>query len=92
MTTQEFSGVLSVCGTKEVDGWAVVPDGRHLTVHVASGGVGLTVTRIVKAQIAGSQVRLHTSKEETYVVSVNDIFACAFEDTDKRATRKAGFV
>ncbi len=92
MTTEEFSEVLSLCGAKEKDGWAMVPEGRHLTVHLASGGVGLTIGRIVKVRAHGAQVQVHTSKEETYVVSAADVFACAFEDVEKRSTRKAGFV
>ena len=91
MTTEEFSEVLNLCGAKDVEGWSMIPEGRHLTLHLASGGVGLTIGRIIKVRQSAVQLQVHTAKEETYVVSVKDVFACAFEDSEKRTARRAGF-
>lgn len=92
MTTEELQEVLSLCEAQEVNGWFEVPEGRQLGVHLASNGVGLTINRITKVRRRADQVQVHTVREETYIFSVSDLFACAFEDKDKRENRKAGFI
>jgi len=92
MTIQELQEVLSLCSAQEVNGWFEVPEGRHPAVHLASNGVGLAINRIVKLRHLRGQVQVHTAREETYVFSIENAFACAFEDKDKRESRKAGFI
>jgi hypothetical protein len=91
MTSDDFQGILSLCEVTRVDGWAQLPEGRLLTLHLASGGVGLTVSRITQLREVGTQIQVRTARDETYVFALADAFACGFEDSGSKA-RKAGFV
>lgn len=91
MTKEELNEVLNLCEARESEGWSVMPDGRFLTLHLASAGVGLTVSRIMRLRWLGAQLQTLTARDETYVFSVSEVFAGAFEDSGSKA-RKAGFV
>lgn len=91
MTKEELKEILKLCEARESEGWSILPDGRFLTLHLANGGVGLTVSRITRLRWLGAQLHALTAREEAYVFSVNDVFAGAFEESGSKA-RKAGFV
>jgi hypothetical protein len=92
MTEAQFAALLKTAETKKAsDGWHVVPDGRHLTLHVARGGAGMSVPRVERLRLVDDTVYARTTREEVYLVSLDDIFAAAAE-SPKKGTRKAGFV
>ncbi len=90
MTKEQLSEVLALCDAQEKDGAREIPQGRHLTLHLASGGVGLTVARVTSISETGGQLQARTAKGETYFFALSDVFACALEAKGE-ATRKAGF-
>jgi hypothetical protein len=90
MTNEVFQSVLKLCEASPKEGWLELPDGRQLTVHLASGGVGLTITRITRLRTEGPQVEVRTLRDETFVFVLTDAFACAFEDSSSKS-RRAGF-
>lgn len=91
MTLEELKSVLSAGGAINDGEWDCLPEGRTVTLHVACSGVGLTVARVVAVKFASPLLHARTSREELYVVSTADVFACAF-DAGGVQGRKAGFV
>lgn len=90
MTNEVFQSVLKLCEASQKDGWQQLPEGRQLTVHLASGGVGLTISRITRVRTEGPQVEVRTLRDETFVFVLPDAFACAYEDSGSKS-RRAGF-
>lgn len=91
MTLEELKSVLGAGGATTDGEWDQLPEGRTATLHVACNGVGLTVPRVVAVKFASPLVYARTSREEMFVVSTADVFACAF-DAGSVQGRKAGFV
>jgi hypothetical protein len=75
---------------KGPEGWQVMPEGRHLTLHVASGTAGLTIGRVERVRVADGIPQARTTKDEVYVVALDQVYAGAAEAPQKGA-RKAGF-
>ena len=90
MTNEVFQSVLKLCEVSPKEGWQQLPEGRQLTIHLASGGVGLTISRITRVRAEGPHVEVRTLRDETFVFVLSDAFACAFEDSGAKA-RRAGF-
>jgi len=76
---------------KEKDGWFALPEGRHLTLHVAFNGAGLNISRVSALKRDGELVHARTVKDEVFIVAISDVFAGAVEAPASSA-RKAGFV
>ncbi len=75
------------------DGWFTLPEGRLMTLYVAHNGVQLTVAKVEALKNSGSIVRARSSKGETFLLSLEDIFAAAFDaGTESSAARKTGFL
>ena len=92
MTEQHFSALLATAEAKKAsDGWVKPPEGRFLTLYVAFNGASLTVSRIESVKSETGLVRAKTTKGETYVLALADIFAGAV-DAASTTGRKAGFV
>lgn len=91
MTTEQLQQVLEMCEAQTADGWAKMPEGRLLTLHLASGGVGLTIARITSIKLGGAQVVARTARDETFVFALENVFASAFDEPSNKG-RKAGFV
>jgi hypothetical protein len=91
MTNEVFQSVLKLCEVAPKDGWLLLPEGRQLTVHLASNGVGLTISKISRLRTEGAQVEVRTLRDETFVFVLTDAFACAFEDSTGGKARRAGF-
>ncbi len=95
MTEEMLRAVLDTANAKTdgKDGWATLPSGRLMTLHVAHNGVPLTVGKIDAIKIQGAVVRARSSKSETFLV-LDDVFAAALEGGSDPANpaRKAGFL
>jgi hypothetical protein len=91
MTAEEFQNIVRLAEVTVEGEWSKLPEGRTMTLHVASGGVGLAVSRVSSIKVALPQLVLRTAREELFVVALNDVFACAIDQAGGQA-RKAGFV
>ena len=94
MTGEHLDAILKMAGAKsEKDGWAALPEGNTMTLHVAHDGAAMTVPRVESLRQDGELVYGRNPKREVFVVVRSDIFAVALE-TDAaagRAARRAGF-
>ena len=91
--TQEHLAALLAAGeaTKNSDGWMALPEGRSLTLYVATGNSNLSLGRVIALRHDGALLHARTSKSEHYIVALAD--ACAgCVDAPSGVTKKAGFL
>ena len=93
MTEEMFRLILDSAQVKtDKEGWAVMPEGRHLTLYASHAGVSLTIGKVEKLRTQQSVVRARNVKGETYFIALNDLFAAAVDGQDAAAGRKPGFL
>jgi hypothetical protein len=90
MNAEEFESALGLAGAKVTGEWHELPEGKLLTLHLASNGVGLGVTKIEALKTHGTQVHARNSRGDLFAFSVADVFACNVDLGETRG-RKAGF-
>jgi len=91
MTQDHLNAILDVISAKsDKDGWSTFGDGRALTFYAAHDGVQLTIARVEAVMVKAGLVRARTTRGETYLVALEDLFAAAAEATPTQS-RKAGF-
>jgi hypothetical protein len=91
MNQEQLSAIFDLLSAKvDKEGWSCFPDGRGLTLYVAHAGVQLTVSRIEAVAAKGGLLRARTSKGETFLLGLEDVFAASVEATPKEA-RRPGF-
>jgi len=94
MTGDHLDAILKVAGAKaDKDGWASLPDGNLMTLHVAHDGAAMTVSRIEAVKQDGELVYARNPKRELFVVVRTDVFAVALEGeaASGKVARRAGF-
>jgi hypothetical protein len=95
MTEEMLRVVLDTANAKTdgKDGWTTLPEGRLMTLHLAHGGVQLTVGKIEAIKTQGAILRARSSKGETFI-ALADVFAAGLEGGSDPANpaRKAGFL
>jgi hypothetical protein len=88
--------VLETAGSKlDKDGWATLPEGRHMTLHAAHGGVPLSLGKVEAVKSAQGIVWARSVKGDTFVVHLDDLFAAAIDRAPEPGgggARKAGFL
>jgi hypothetical protein len=72
-------------------GLSVLPEGTTATLYVSHNGVGLTVSRVDGVKVEKGLLHARTTKRETYVLELGDVFAVAFEGVQGTPPRRAGF-
>lgn len=94
MTEDMFRVVLETANAKaDKDGWTAMPEGRMMTLYAAHNGVQLTVAKVDKVKTGGSVIKAKTSKGDTFVLALEDLFAAALDaGSESPAGRKAGFL
>jgi hypothetical protein len=93
MTLEHWAALLEASGAKKDErGFLVPPEGKLLTLYVSSGSATLSVQRIEAVRQEQGLVHARTKKGELFVLSLQDIFAGAIEETQGSSQRKAGFV
>ena len=93
MTHDMLRTVLDTAQAKEVEGWQQLSEGRLLSLYTAHDGVSLVVQKIEAVRLAHSVLFARTSKGETFMLALEDVFAAACDaGTTSPATRKAGFL
>jgi hypothetical protein len=91
MTEDHLSAIVGAGdGKKDNQGWWVMPEGRHVTLYVASEGSSLTVSKVEAVKLEGTLVKARTVRGETYVLAMEDVFAGQVEPQPQGA-RRAGF-
>jgi hypothetical protein len=94
MTGDHLEAILKLAGAKgDKDGWASLPDGNTMTLHVAHDGAAMTISRIEAVRHEGELVYARNPKRELFVVVRSDIFAVALEGEASagKVVRRAGF-
>jgi hypothetical protein len=92
MTLEHWAALVEASGAKKDDkGFLATPEGKLVTLYVASGSSTLSVQRIEAMRHEQGLVHARTKKGETFVLSLQDVFAGAIEETQS-SSRKAGFV
>jgi len=90
MDDKHYRALLDAARVTHDGPWAVVMDERTITLHVASGGVGLNIGKIGRLRSEGALLYAENTLGETFVLSLTDVFAASI-DGGKKAGRKAGF-
>jgi hypothetical protein len=92
MTQEHWAALIEASGAKKDEtGFLVPPEGKLLTLYVASGSATLSVQRIEGVRHEQGLVHARTKKGELFVLALQDVFAGAVEET-QGSSRKAGFV
>ena len=94
MTADHLEAILKVAGAKsDREGWASLPDGSTMTLHVAHDGAAMTVSRIEAVRQDGELVFARNPKRELFAVVRSDVFAIALEGEPSagKVVRRAGF-
>ena len=92
MTLEHWAALIEASGAKKDDkGYLAPPEGKLLTLYVASGSATLSVQRIEALRHEQGLVHARTKKGETFVRALSDVFAGAVEES-QNSSRKAGFV
>jgi hypothetical protein len=91
MTDEHFAAIVqSAQAKKDAQGWWTAQEGRYLTLYVSSSSSSLTVNRVEAVQVDGKLLKARTSRGETYVLALEDVFAAAIEP-EAQGARRAGF-
>lgn len=94
MTGNHLEAILKVAGAKtDREGWASLPEGNTMTLHVAHDGAAMTISRIEAVRQDGELVYARNPKRELFVVVRTDVFAVALEGeaSTGKVVRRAGF-
>lgn len=96
MTEEMLKAVFDTAQAKpDDDGGATLPEGKTMTLYAAHEGVSLTVTKVVSAKVTHGVVRARNSRGETFLVSIEDLYAAAVDGASEPSAtraRKAGFL
>lgn len=92
MTEEHLTALLKASeAKKDAEGWHVMAEGRHVTLHVGFNGASLNVSRVQAMRHEGALLSARTTRGDVYVLAMQDVFAGALEPATS-TNRKAGFV
>src|SRR5579859_5992631 len=94
MTGEHLEAILKVAGSKsDKEGWASLPEGSAMSLHVAHDGAAMTISRIDAVRQDGELLYARNSRRELFVVVRTDVFAVALEGDANagKVVRRAGF-
>ncbi len=92
MTEAMYTALLDKAeAEKSKDGEAELPEGRTLTLYAAHDGCSMSVSRVVALKLDTGIVYARNNKGETYVLSLDDLFAGSISGGDNANARAAGF-
>jgi hypothetical protein len=81
-----------IAQTTERDGWLEAPEGKTLTLYANRNGSSVSAPKVNAVRLDNDLVFARTTRGETYVLYLVDIFAAVVEGTAEASKRKAGFV
>jgi hypothetical protein len=91
MTEEHFNALLTAAEAKKEERGYSLPEGRSITLYVASNGASLTVSRVQAAKLDKGLIHAQTIKGERYLVALQDCFGGSI-DAPPSGGRKAGFL
>ncbi len=94
MTGDHLDAIFRLAGAKtDKDGWATLPDGNTLTLHVAHDGASMTISRIESLKQEGELIFARNPKRELFALVRSDVYAVALEGelSVGKVARRAGF-
>lgn len=94
MTGDHLDAILKTAAAKnDREGWASLPDGSLMTLHLAHDGAAMSVPRIEAVKRDGELVYARNPKRELFVFVLGDVFAAALEGeaNSGKTVRRAGF-
>src|SRR5687767_461977 len=96
MTEEMLRAVLDAAQAQtdktDQEGWARLPEGRLMTIYAAHHGASLTVSKVERVRVAQTILRAATARGETFLLSMDDVFAAAVDGQGGSVSRKAGFM
>ena len=94
MTADMYQALIARAGCdKDEDGGATLPAGRTMTLYLAHDGASLSIAKVVSLSLADGVVETRDARGETFLVSLQDLFAASISSDDTRGSgRKAGFL
>ncbi len=90
MDSAHLDGLLELAGTELEGKWSILKDDRTLTLHAASAGVGLNVTKVRKIRVAGELIYAENAHGDTFLLPLAVVFAGSV-DPPSKSNRQAGF-
>lgn len=91
MTEEHLLALLGAAEAKKEERTFTLPEGRLLTLYVASNGASMTVSKVQKLKLEGALLHAQNQKGEYYVLTLETVFAGAI-DAPLSGARKAGFI
>jgi hypothetical protein len=92
MVGDSLSAILEKAHAKtDKDGLLVLPEGTTATIYVSHNGVGLTVQKVDAVKVEKALLQARTTKKETFMLEIGDIYAVALEGSQGTPVRRAGF-
>ena len=92
MKREEFDQAMKAFPSKaEKDGYLTLEGGTHLTLHVAHGGAGISVARIVSLKVDGTLLFARTAKQELFVTELASVYGLGTDASSIAARKPAGF-
>jgi hypothetical protein len=92
MVGDSLTTILEKANAKaDKDGVYVLPEGSTATLYVSHNGVSLTVSRVEGIKVEKGLLHARTTKRETYMLELGDVFAVALEGEKGAPARRAGF-
>ena len=93
MTEEHLTALLAAAEAKKDDqGFMRPADGRTWNLYVATGAVGLNVSKVEALKVERDLLRARTTKGELFILALQDVYAGAVEAGSSGGGRKAGFV
>lgn len=90
MDEKHYAALLEVAKVIDQDSWVVVPEERTITLHLASAGTTLSVSKASRLKLEGKILYAETLSGDLFVLALADVFAASIEG-GKKTGRKAGF-
>jgi hypothetical protein len=90
MDESHLKALLDAANVEQEGDWSVAAEDRTLTLHAASGGVGLNIAKISRLRVTGGLLHAESVRGELFVLKLSEVFAGSVEGA-KPHGRKAGF-
>lgn len=75
----------------EKDGWYETQEGKTMTLYANHNGSGVSAQKVHAVREQGELVHARTTRGETYVMYLSDVYAMVVEGTNETSKRRAGF-
>ena len=90
MEKKQLESLLSAFGLNASADWSELEDERTMTIHIASSGVAINLTKIRGVKVDGDLLLARNEHEDTSGVLAGDVVGLSVEGEGK-GSRKAGF-